>query len=233
MAIRVHRRDNDCARLETRDFAGARSTNLQHHIGAERFLGRDEDGARSLIFSVWKPSVSASATFDGDLRPQSDELLDSLRSCRDAGFPRIRFRRRGYPHQTSPETVDLRADMPLLGVSPAQRRQLAAVGTDLDHRPSSRNANGGAESVRRGAAEMTETGLCPAGTVDVQCCAVSTTRLRQARATASAKRSLVLSRTSSVSNLRTSASASSCAALGLLDLTKKLRDRTLEIVAPD
>ena len=36
----------------------------------------------------------------------------------------------------------MRRDKRLLGATPAQRQQIAAIGTDLDHQPSSRNANG-------------------------------------------------------------------------------------------
>ena len=110
MAVRVHCRDDERVGLETGDFADIRPANLQHHIGAERFLGRYEPRARRLIFSVWKPGFGARAMFDRDFRPESDEFLNRLRCRRDAGFPEVRFGRRCYQHQTPPETVDVRRD---------------------------------------------------------------------------------------------------------------------------
>jgi hypothetical protein len=48
----------------------------------------------------------------------------------------------------------MRRDKPLPGAPPVQRQQIAAIGTGLDHQPSSRNANGSPERARGVAAAL-------------------------------------------------------------------------------
>ena len=196
--------------LHTMALHGAESLETSFETDRARFIGRGNSVASPAAFADTAPlSGTQGPVLDPIVAIRHRFVLDpeeDLLVRRIAGLVYVTDRDRVLARQR----VLARRDTRLRAVSPTQRQQIAAVATDLDHRPSSRNANGMVEAARRVAMELTAR---PAGIVDAGGSAVVMAWPRQARATASAKRSLVLSRTSSVSNLRRSPLASSCAAL--------------------
>ena len=137
--------------LRRGDFLRGRPANLQHHVGAERFIRRDKPRASRLIVGVGEPGLVARAILDGDICPKGGEFLDRFRAGCDARFPLIRLRRRCYQHEPIPKTVDVgRNERSFRFVSPAESGSRSrAGGTALEHRPSGRNATAAAGEPRR------------------------------------------------------------------------------------
>ena len=97
MAIGVHRRDDQRAGFQRRDFGGRGTPHLEQDIRAQRFGRRSQARAGGLIFGVGQARFQPGAGLDRDLGPERDELLDRFRARGDARLARIGFS--GDPNQ--------------------------------------------------------------------------------------------------------------------------------------
>ncbi len=99
VAVGIHRREHERARLVAAHLGLGRPAHLQHDVGVEdggRGIGRD-GRAGGLVVGVGEARLGAGARLNGDGRAEADEFLHRLRRCGNARL--VLFRRDGDLHR--------------------------------------------------------------------------------------------------------------------------------------